>query len=123
MDHDEPLPLIVKAETILFETQEPQRTSHVSLATYGYMLIAATWLLFVVTVVSFFRLWVYVIEPLRHIPQHSDLYQTLSVIFETSDQYIMRMWGIYVIAWWWAMVSWNALKLFRHAKGIYERKG
>lgn len=120
---DVPLPLIVKAETILFDTQGPQRAAGVSLATYGYLLITATWLLFVVTVVSFFRLWIYIIEPLRLNSRYSGLHQTLSDAFAESDQYVMRMWGIYVIAWWWAMVSWNALKLFRHAKGIYERKG
>ena len=46
------------------------------------------------------------------------LYDKLTIFFETIDSYIIKLWCIYVVCWWWAIVSWSGLKLFRHSKGI-----
>lgn len=102
-----PLPLI--------EPQEPDLVVG-DTTKYGYFLLALTWTLFVITINTLFKLWTLALIPLRLYTVYDSLY----TVFETLDYYVLVLWGIYVLAWWWALVSWAGLKLFRHSKGLVK---
>ncbi|EGV60086.1 hypothetical protein PSN45_002174 [Yamadazyma tenuis] len=116
MDADDPVPLIPWDEPMSDE-KEP---SAESLRLYGYALVVGTWLLFAVSINSFFELWRFVIAPLSMDSRSQQLHQRLVGFFSTVDQYVLRSFGIYVVGWWWALVSWVGLKLFKHSKGNRE---
>ena len=84
------------------------------LARYGYAILISTWLLFLITLNSFFHTWRFIIIPISGY----ELHQRLCWWFETMDDLVVKLWCIYVVGWWWAFVSWSGLKLFRHSKGI-----
>lgn len=104
---DEPLPLIPWDDD-LDETDDIPY-----LAVYGYGILAATFVLFLVTFSSIFEVGLYVIAPLKG----HEIYDQLHNIIKVTDSYVMRLWGIYVVAWWWAIISWCGLKMFKHSKG------
>lgn len=101
----DPLPLIQPPKTSQIDAQR--------LAVYGYAILIGTWLVFVVTINSMFGVWRWVIAPL---PQASR--RALVPVLTTIDEYVVSMWGIYVVVWWWAVALWVGLKLFRHSRGI-----
>ncbi|RCK67157.1 hypothetical protein Cantr_02647 [Candida viswanathii] len=100
-----PLPLI--------DYQSPPKDTldYLRLLYYGYLLLTATWLLFIVTVNSIFEIWKYVVQPVP-----APLRDTLTMWFETIDAYVIKLWCIYVVCWWWAIVSWCGLEMFRNSK-------
>lgn len=120
MNPNEPLPLIERSEIIIF-SDSPEIAADEkcnSLAFYGYLIIIATWLMFIVSVNSLFRVWSYVIYPLSLDKDSIELHSSLTDLFNGIDYYVFSCWSIYVVAWWWALISWCGLKLFRHSKGI-----
>ncbi|KAG2732484.1 hypothetical protein G9P44_004901 [Scheffersomyces stipitis] len=137
MDFDEPLPLIrppkqipsveaAAASSVAPDRESESESSEEASAdnsaiyyAYGYGIIAVSWMIFLVSANSFFRIWQFVIEPLRSCGYES-LYFQLATVFSTADNYVLSMWSIYVVVWWWAIVSWCGLKLFRHSKGGVE---
>lgn len=104
---DEPLPLIP------WDNLQDETDDIPNLALYGYGILAATLGLFLVTFCSIFEVGLYVIAPLKTHETYPQLYNIIRVV----DDYVMRFWGIYVVAWWWAIISWCGLKMFKHAKG------
>lgn len=120
MDYDEPLPLIERSEIIVFSdlSDEQDQNLTTSLAFYGYAILFSTWLLFLITFNSLFSVWSYVIQPLSYNPESKELHNRLSYIFESLDNYVLSFWCIYIVIWWWSIISWCGLKLFRHSKGI-----
>jgi len=80
----------------------------------GYTILVSTWVVFVITINSLFSVWVMVIQPLANTPWYDRMYW----FFSTIDDYIFAIWSIYIVAWWWSIISWCGLKLFRHSKGI-----
>ncbi|KAI5967982.1 hypothetical protein CANMA_002750 [Candida margitis] len=105
-------------------TKEPSTTtSHNSnesyeyypnLKLYGYAILVSTWLLFIITINSFFQLWQFIISPMAG----TSLHEQLTHIFQIIDDLVIKLWCIYVAFWWWAFISWTGLKLFSHSKGI-----
>lgn len=69
----------------------------------GYILLIATWFIFIVSTGSLFELW-----SIPN-PQNSD--------FPISNYYTHAILLIPVAAWLWCVISWTGLKLFKHAKG------
>ncbi|CAH2354351.1 hypothetical protein CLIB1423_16S00672 [[Candida] railenensis] len=118
MDFSDPLPLIERPDTIPTYEIEPESQYRWSLKTYGYLLIATTWILFIVSINSFFRIWSFIIYPWSLNPSTQELHAYLTVVFEQIDNLIVSGWCIYVMLWWWSLVSWCSLKLFRHSKGL-----
>lgn len=114
MDFSDPLPLIERPETIP-DVGGPQHRW--SLRTCGYLLIAMTWLLFVVTVNLFFAVWRVVLEPWRR-PETMHRYERAARVCRYVDTLVLSGWCLYVMMWWWLLVSWCSLKLFRHSKGL-----
>lgn len=107
---DEPLPLIRPAG------YAPDSEDAVVIpAWYGYAFLAATWVLFIVSVNSLFLCWSLIIRPLKG--TNIELHRTLTLVFETVDRYVISLWCIYVMYWWWACMSWLGLKIFRQSKG------
>ena len=100
-----PLPLIEYQFT-------PKDTLNYSrLSKYGYLILMTTWFLFIITINSIFEIWRYVIYPLP-----SPLRQSITIIIETFDSYIFKLWCIYIVCWWWAVISWCGLEMFRNSK-------
>lgn len=97
-----------------FNEQEDSNEFYPNLKFYGYAILVSTWLLFIITINSFFQLWQFIISPITGTP----LYDQLTSIFYTIDGLVVKSWCIYVVCWWWAFISWTGLKLFRHSKGI-----
>lgn len=115
----EPLPLIPWDDQYDdIDTDESNDESMFSLRFYGYALLFASWLLFLVSVNTMFEIWQYVIYPLSLDSRTSWLYNDLKLYFTVFDKYIMRFWSIYIVIWWWSIISWCGIKLFRHSKGI-----
>lgn len=117
MDFADPLPLIERPAHVpkdIVEEVEPRW----SLETYGYILIAVTWLLFIVSINLFFQLWSYVIYPWSLYPSTQLRHAKWKSAFEQIDVFIVKGWCLYVMLWWWSLVSWCSLKLFRHSKGL-----
>lgn len=113
MECVEPLPLIKRPDTDVYN----QFQGHVrSLEFYGYSILLSTWLVFIVSINSFFKLWKYVIYPLSL--SDSELHSRLTEVLTMIDSYVLSMWSIYVVIWWWSIGAWVGLKLFRHSKGI-----
>ncbi|CAX43524.1 conserved hypothetical protein [Candida dubliniensis CD36] len=112
--HSQPLPLIESPDSI-----ELDPINHENLAIYGYLILISTWILFIISVNSIFEIWRFIIQPLQLSSSSSIvLHDKLTSFFETIDSYIIKLWCIYVVCWWWAIVSWSGIKLFRHSKGI-----
>lgn len=85
-----------------------------NLKLYGYAILLSTWLLFIITMNSFFHLWQFIIAPITGTLLHTQL----TTVFRTIDGLVVKLWCIYVVCWWWAFVSWTGLKLFSHSKGM-----
>lgn len=121
MDFDEPLPLIERQEFIhppLSLEDESDPKSSKTLAIYGSLLIFFSWIVFIITMNSLFKIWLYIIYPLSQY-LNTAIYDKLVIYFEIWDYYVLSGWSIYVVMWWWAVGSWLGLKLFRHSKGIH----
>lgn len=100
-----PLPLIEYQFT-------PKDTLDYSrLSKYGHLILFVTWFLFIISVNSIFELWRYVILPLSSL-----LRDNLTIYFETLDSYVFKLWCIYIVCWWWALISWCGLEMFRNSK-------
>lgn len=85
---------------------------------YGYAILWFTWFVFIVTVNTVFSVWKFVIAPLKDTSPL--VYVASRRCFEVIDEYVMALYAIYVMLWWWALLSWSGLKLFRHSKGIHS---
>jgi len=103
-----------KHSSTTINEQEELAEPYQNLKFYGYAILISTWLLFVITITSFFQLWKFIISPMAGTPFHTQL----TTIFTTVDGLVVKLWCIYVVCWWWAFISWTGLKLFRHSKGI-----
>lgn len=112
---DEPLPLIVADDEIY---EEDETASFVSLKTIGIIVLVSTWTIFLISVNSFFEIWRFIIAPLKHYSETIDLYKYLKSGFLIVDYYVVSLWCLYVVFWWWALLSWIGLKLFRQSKGL-----
>ncbi|CAI5758240.1 unnamed protein product [Candida verbasci] len=104
-----PLPLIDPEDEI-------DNLNYDNLRIYGYILLISTYVLFIISINSFFELWKFIIQPLYG----GEMYFQLYTIFKFIDDMIVRIWCIYIVCWWWAIISWCGLKLFRHSKGIQD---
>lgn len=113
MAHDDPLPIIQPT----LDAEDEQDVSG-TLYFWGYAVIAISWTLFILTVNMVFGLWKYIIEPLQWHENTTRLHEILYLVFSVLDDYIISFWGVYVVAWWWALYSWTGLKLFKQNKGI-----
>lgn len=89
-----------------------------SLSQLGYLIILSVWFLFLITVNSLFEIWRLVIFPFSQSPTTLQLHEQFVVIFSTVDYYVLSLWCLYVVFWWWALLSWIGLKLFRQSKGL-----
>ncbi|CUM45912.1 unnamed protein product [Debaryomyces fabryi] len=120
MEFKEPLPLIERHEFI--HTSDSVDVSEsgrgISLATYGYLIIFASWTIFLISMNTLFKIWSFVIYPLSLEPLTIPKHHKLTKFFENMDYYVLSCWCIYVVFWWWSCASWVGLKLFRHSKGI-----
>lgn len=85
---------------------------------YGYLLIFITWIILLISLISFFKIWIFIIYPFSLNPNTKVLHKQLTLIFTLIDDYILKIWNIYVVFWWWSIISWCGLKLFSHSKGI-----
>ncbi|KAK6199614.1 uncharacterized protein RJT21DRAFT_48252 [Scheffersomyces amazonensis] len=117
MEFSEPLPLIRIRDTIE-DPQESDQENYDSILWYGYLILLCSWVLFVMSINSIFELWKFIIHPLSVSERTIPIYKSLQVTFECTDRYILKLWCIYIIVWWWSIISWTGLKLFRHSKGI-----
>ncbi|EGW32865.1 uncharacterized protein SPAPADRAFT_54862 [Spathaspora passalidarum NRRL Y-27907] len=112
MESTDPLPLIGHVKS----TNEGDEIDYSKLEFYGRLILGFTWITFVVSINSFFELWKFVIYPFSS--SNESLYNYLHTIFKTIDDYVLKLWCIYIVFWWWASISWCGLKLFRHSRGI-----
>lgn len=118
MEQVDPLPLIRR---LVHETGTAKAyESTQSLAFYGRVILVGCWTLFVITANTIFLVWKYVIAPLAKEPSTQRLHAKITVWCERIDSYVLGCWCVYVVLWWWFLVSWVALKLFRHSKGIQK---
>lgn len=115
MSKNELLPLIVPDDEYY---EEEQQTSYLSHAQIGYLILISVWVLFLVSINSFFEIWRFVVSPLGKYPETNGLHEQLVNFFLAVDYYVMSMWCLYVVLWWWALLSWIGLKLFRQSKGL-----
>lgn len=121
MDFREPLPLIEKSEFAHKPDsleEDYESNEGISLATYGYLILLASWIIFLVSFNTLFKIWSFIIHPLSLDPVTKSRYVELKNFFECLDYYVLSCWCIYVVIWWWSCASWVGLKLFRHSKGI-----
>jgi len=120
MEFKEPLPLIERREFIhtSVESDVSENGREISLATYGYLIIFASWSIFLISMNTLFKIWSFIIYPLSLDPLTINTYHKLTKFFENMDYYVLSCWCIYVVFWWWSCASWVGLKLFRHSKGI-----
>lgn len=116
MSYDNPLPLI--QPSVDFEDSDADLDQSATLYWYGYAVLALSWSLFIITANSVFRCWIYVIDPLSRSENTKRTYDYLYWLFQNIDEYVISFWCLYVVAWWWALISWCALKLFKQSKGI-----
>ncbi|EDK39440.2 hypothetical protein PGUG_03538 [Meyerozyma guilliermondii ATCC 6260] len=116
MENVKPLPLLKPRNPIKSYSNDTDQLF--SLRTYGYLILAATWIIFIVTTCSLLGIWDYIIFPLSLSSSTDHLHSQLSSIFRFIESSVLKAWGIYVVLWWWAISSWIGLKLFRHSKGI-----
>lgn len=107
-----PLPLIPWDDPI-----DEEQDSGFDIGMWGYMILFASWLVFVISCNTFFGAWKYVIMPLE-----GDAFERVSKYFKVIDAYVFRFWNVYIVIWWWAIISWTGLKLFRHSKGTRREK-
>lgn len=114
MSHEGPLPLIVTEDS----DSEEEDVSSPHLAQIGYAVIFVTWFLFFVSINSIFHTWRYIIAPLQLNKSTQRVYFHLEVLFSAIDNHLVSLWCIYIVCWWWALLSWIGLKLFRQSKGI-----
>ena len=114
MDY-EPLPLIKRPIVIPGDDTNELRWS---LEVYGYLLIVLTWLLAVISLNLFFHIWRFVVAPLEKYDSTVELHGKATKVLEQFDLFILKGWAIYVLLWWWSLVSWCSLSLFRHSKGL-----
>lgn len=115
MSKDEPLPLIVADDEIY---EDDEAGLFVSLRTIGIIVFVSTWAIFLISVNSFFEIWSFIIAPLMYYSETKDLYMYLKNGFLIVDYYVVSLWCLYVVFWWWALLSWIGLKLFRQSKGL-----
>lgn len=121
MDAFEPLPLIRREEDTVFlgenEISE-DCLNYKDLRRIGLSLIIGSFLVFIISVNSLFKTWRYIISPLKGESGDGALYNRLFKSFEVIDDYVLKIWSIYIMMWFWAGFSWLGLKLFRHSKGV-----
>lgn len=110
MNH-EPLPLIPPSEESTHPEPEPR-----TLELIGYFFLVSSWVIFVITVNTVFGLWKFVLAPFELVDKMK--YERICQWLSSADYYVMAIWGVYVLAWWWALFSWVGLKLFRQSKGV-----
>lgn len=116
----EPIPLIITSDEYGHDlSYGNNKECHPlsNLALYGYLILAVTWILFLVTINSIFKCWRWIIEPLALSEDTMGLYQWLVGFCESLDSLVVSMWCVYVAVWWWALLLWIGLKLFRQSKG------
>ncbi|KAL6452270.1 hypothetical protein SBY92_001528 [Candida maltosa Xu316] len=101
----QPLPLIQSHD------QENHSINHDKLKLYGYFLLISTWIVFIISINTFFEIWRFIIQAIP-----SPLRETLTGYFEILDSYILKIWCIYIVCWWWAVISWCGLEMFRNSK-------
>lgn len=122
--YSEPLPLIERpfytkdSQQIYGSESEYESISDTTLRRIGYLILIMSWLVFTITINSFFGIWKYVIEPLK---LNEVIYSRVYSIMEGVDGLVVSVWCIYVVVWWWSLSSWCGLKLFRHSKGIHNQ--
>lgn len=116
---DTPLPLIPPS----VDYDENAGLDPTTLYRYGYAVLALTWFLFIVTINSVFHFWSYIVEPLAWSDRTRDSHVFFCRLFDLVDYYVVSFWCVYVIAWWWALLLWCGLKLFKQSKGIQTKKG
>lgn len=117
----EPIPLIIISEEYSHEQNirtDQEYSARLHSAFYGYLVLTFTWILFLITINSIFQCWRWIIEPLRMTQDTVSLYDWLYRKCEFVDDLVVSLWCIYVAVWWWALLSWIGLKLFRQSKGI-----
>lgn len=110
---DEPLPLISWNDSDVVE-DDVEETNWLGI--YGYSMLAVSWVIFIISINTFFKLWRFVILPLKLTNTGFNLYDKLSYHLQVFDSYVIRIWNIYIVIWWWAIVSWLGLKLFKHSQ-------
>ncbi|OBA19045.1 hypothetical protein METBIDRAFT_224735 [Metschnikowia bicuspidata var. bicuspidata NRRL YB-4993] len=118
MEIEKPLPPIWALRDFTSAEHELKIANNKHVARYGYILLALTWTLFIVTVNTLFKCWLWVIHPLKLHEETLELYVSIKRWCERIDYVVTSLWCVYVIAWWWALFSWVGIKLFRHSKGI-----
>lgn len=119
MDIQEPIPLIPwDDEPDDIQNELESHGWNCSLGFWGYSLLLASWMLFLVSTNTIFEVWRYVIYPLSLDPRTQEFHSKLMTWCSIFDKYVMRFWSIYIVTWWWSIVSWCGIKLFRHSKGI-----
>ncbi|CUM68557.1 uncharacterized protein PRCAT00006283001 [Priceomyces carsonii] len=116
MEFDDPLPLIERDDSLIETETESDSSFSRNCVFYGYLILFASWIIFLISMNSIFRIWQYVIFPISLSSER--VYRKLFSLLETVDYYVLSGWSVYVVVWWWSVLSWCGLKLFRHSKGI-----
>lgn len=112
MAYDDPLPIIQPTADL-----DDDEDISATLYFWGYAVLAISWTLFIITFNTVFGCWKYVIEPLSWDASTQKYYNFMYLVFDVIDDYVLSFWGVYVVAWWWALYSWTGLKLFKQSKG------
>lgn len=115
MDTFEPLPLIRKEED---NENSEDYLNYKDQRRLGLSIIIGSFLVFIISVNSLFKTWKFIISPLKEEFGDEALYNRLFRSFEVIDDYVLKIWSIYIMMWFWAGFSWLGLKLFRHSKGV-----
>lgn len=95
------------------------------LEVFGYVIMVASWLLFVVSVGTIFDLWqwcfrlsTFRLERIRSFPLVGEIMKCIEEQNMVIDNYYLLIFFLnFVILWIWAVASWISMKLFRHSKG------
>lgn len=119
MNRKDPLPLIRRPRIKGNKESRLSKNGRQKLAYYGYAILVSCWLLFLVTAISILKGWILIIAPWANDPRTLAFHSSATMWCESFDRYVMGFWCVYVVMWWWFLVSWLALKLFRHSKGIH----
>lgn len=120
MNRNDPLPLIRRPANNGPSGSSCLQVDREKLARYGYAILVLSWLLLLVTASFVLKGWKLIIAPWANDPSTLALHKSVFIWCERIDRYVIGFWCVYVVMWWWFLVSWIALKLFRHSKGIHS---
>lgn len=110
----EPLPLIEPKNTRYLYKSKPTKDK-----TIGFVILLITWSIFIGSVLAVLNVWTIPNTIFQSIKEGElDEYDDPLDDFPIKNYYSIAILLVPVAFWLWSVVSWTALKLFKHSKGV-----